>query len=79
MADDTNFMDFHTCVKTIQKQKCYGLKKLPNRLNANKISLNVSKTKKQLDHEVKTKLNGKKLYQNDPVKNLETHLNTNLT
>lgn len=79
MADDTNFMDFHTCVKTIQKEIIHGLKKLPNRLNANKISLNVSKIKKQLDHEVKTKLNGQKLYQNDPVKNLETHLNTNLT
>ena len=79
MADDTNFMDFQTSVKTIQKQTSYDLKELSNQLNAYKISLNVSKIKKQLDHEVKTTLNGKKLYQTDPLKNLETHLNPNLT
>ena len=46
MADDINFMDFQTSVKTIQKQTSYDLKELSNQLNAYKISLNVSKIKK---------------------------------
>ena len=54
---DTNPLNFNSCVKSINKQVNYELKKLSNWLKANKISLNVGKTelvlftssKKQLD------------------------------
>ena len=58
-ADDTNLMNFRTLVITINKQINHNLKNLSN-LNANKISLNASKTelvmfnsnKNHLDHEL---------------------------
>ena len=70
-ADDTNLLDFNSCVKAINKQVNYDLKNLPNWLKANKISLNAGKTelvlftssKKQLDCDSKIKLNGKRLYE----------------
>ena len=43
-ADDTKLMNFRISVKTINKQKNHDLKSLSNWLNADKISLNVSKT-----------------------------------
>ena len=56
----------------------YDLKNLSNWLNANKITLNVTKTelvifkpkRKKLDFEFKIKLNGKKLFQTNSVKYL---------
>ena len=70
-ADDTNLLNFNSCVKFINKQVNYDLRNLSNWLKANKISLNVGKTelvlftssKKQLDCDLKIELNGKKLYE----------------
>ena len=70
-ADDTNLLNFNSCVKSINKQVNYDLKNLSNWLKANKILLNVGKTelmlftssKKQLDCDLKIKLNGKRLYE----------------
>ena len=77
-ADDTNVLNFNSCVKSSNKQVNYDLKNLSNWLKANKISLNVGKTelvlftssKKQLDCDLKIKLNGKRLYETDSVKYL---------
>ena len=71
-ADDTNLLNVNSCVKPINKPVNYDLKNLSNWLKANKISLNVGKTelvlftssKKQLDCDLKIKLNGKRLYEN---------------
>ena len=75
-------MNFQASIKTINKKITHDLKNLSNRLNANRIALNVSKTeldmlgpaKKQLGHELKIKLIGEKLYQTDSVKYLGIHL-----
>ena len=56
-ADDTNLLNFNSCVKSLNKQINYDLKNLSNWLEANATSLNVGKTelvlftssKKQLD------------------------------
>ena len=77
-ADDTNLLNFDSCVKSTNKQVNYDLKNLSNWLKTNKISLNASKTelvlftlpKKQLDCDLKIKLNGKRLYDTDSVKYL---------
>ena len=63
-ADEVNF---NSCVKPINKQVNYDPKTLVNWLKANKIVLNIGKTelllfklpKKQLDCDLKIKLNGK--------------------
>ena len=44
-ADDTNLLNYNNSVKRMNKQVNQGLKNLANRLNVNKICLNVSKTK----------------------------------
>ena len=75
-------MTFQASVKAISEQINHDRKNLSNWLNANKIALNVNKNelgmfsppKKQLDHELKLKLNDKKLHQTDSVKYLEIHL-----
>ena len=68
-ADDTNPLNFNSCVKSINKQVKYDfIKNLSNWLKTNKISLNVGKTelvlftslKKQRNCDLKIKLNGKK-------------------
>ena len=77
-ADDTNLLKFNSCAKSINKQVNYDLKNLSNWLRTNKILLNVGKTelvlftssKKQLDCDLKIKLNGKRLHETDSV----THL-----
>ena len=81
-ADDTD-----SCVNSINKQVNCDLKNLSNWLKANKISLNVGKTelvlftlsKKQLDCDLKIKLNGKKLYETDSVKYLGIQIDKRLT
>ena len=63
-------MDLRPSVKTINKQINHDLKNLSNWLNANKMLsmsvkenlLNLVHLKKQLNHELKIKLNDKKLY-----------------
>ena len=86
-ADDTNLLNVNSCVKSINKQVNYDLKNLSDWLKANKISLNVGKTelvlftssKKQLDCDLKIKLNGKRLYETDSVKYLGIHIDKRLT
>ena len=86
-ADDTNLMNFQDSIKTMNKQINHDLNYLSNWLNANKIVLNVSKSKlvmfgppkKQLDHELKIKLNDKTLHHTDSVQYLKIHLDKYLT
>ena len=42
-ADDTNLLNFNSCVKSIKKQVSYDQKNLSNWLKSNKILLNVGK------------------------------------
>ena len=84
---DTNFLNFNSCVKYINKQVNYDLKNFSNWLKASKISLNVGKSvlvlftssKKQLDCDLKIKLNGKRLYETDSVKYLGIQIDKRLT
>ena len=76
-ADDTNLLYTHNSVKKINNLVNFGLKDLPNFLNASKISQNVSKIKlmfktrmKKIDFDLKLKLNGKRFYPNKSVKYL---------
>ena len=86
-ADDIDLLNFNNCVKSINKQVNYDLKNLSNWLKANKISLNVGKTelvlftssKKQLDCDLKIKLNGKRLNETDSVKYLGIQIEKRLT
>ena len=86
-ADDANLVNLNSCVKSINKQVNYDLKNLSNWLKANKISLNVGETelvlftsfKKQLDCDLKIKLNGKRLYETDSVKYLGIKIDKRLT
>ena len=84
-ADDTNLLNFNSCVKSINKQVNYDLQNLSNWLKANKISLNVGKTvlftssKKKLDCDLKIKLTGKKLYETDLVTYLGIQIYKRLT
>lgn len=76
IPDDTNFPKFNSCVKFIQKQVNQDLQNLEDWLNANKICLNVGKTelvlfrssKKLLECDLKSKLNGKRFNESDSVK-----------
>ena len=71
-ADDTNLVHI---IKSPQKLNKLFNATLTNWLNANKISLNVSKTElvtfklqmKYMDFDLKIKLNGKRLYPTDSV------------
>ena len=86
-ADDTNLLNFNSCVKSINKQVNYDLKSLSNWLQANKISPNVGKTelvfftssKKQLECDLKIKFNGKRFYETDSVKYLGIQIDKRLT
>ena len=85
LADDSNLLNFNSCVKSINKQVNYDLKNVSNSLKVNKISLNVGKTKlalftsskEQLDCDLKIKLNGKRLY--DSVEYLGIQIDKRLT
>ena len=88
-SDDTNLLIIDKSLKRLNKLLNIDLKNLTNWLNANKISLNVSKTEliifnpkgKPLDFNMKIKLNGKRLYPTDSVRYLgvktESKLNWN--
>ena len=77
-ADDTNLLIINKSLKRLNKLLNSDLKNLTNWLNANKISLGVSKTeliifkpkRKPLDFNMKIKLNGKRLCPTDSVKYL---------
>ena len=77
-ADDTNLLNINKPSQKLNKLINADLKNSTNWLNADKLSLNVSKTelvifkpkKKQVDFDIKMKLNGKRLYPTDSPKNL---------
>ena len=85
-ANDKNLLNFNICVKFISKQVDNALNNLASRLKTNKFSLNDGKTevvlfappKKQLDWDLKIKLNRKRLYETDSFKYLEVHINKRL-
>ena len=88
-ADDTNLLITNKSLKHIRKLLNLDLCFLSKWLRANKISLNCSKTelmifrhpRKQINYELKLKINGRKLYPSDYVKYLgiliDPHLNWN--
>ena len=86
-ADDTNLLNFDSCLISINKQVMYDRKNLSNWLKANKVLLNVGKTelvvftssKKKLDCDLKTNLNGKRLYETDSVNYLGIQIDKRLT
>ena len=85
-ADDTNLLIINKSLKRLNKLLNIDLKNLTNWLNANKISLNVSKTeliifkpkRKPLDFNMKIKLNGKRLYPADSVRYLGVKIDNEL-
>ena len=85
-VDDTNLLIINKSLKRSNKPLNIDLKKLTNSTNANKISLNVSKTeliifkakRKPLAFNMKIKLNGKRLYPTDSVKYLEVKIDSKL-
>ena len=85
-ADDTNLLIINKSVKRLNKLLNINLKNLTNWFNANKISLNVSKTeliifkpkRKLPDFNMKIKLNGKRLYPTDSVRYLGVTIDSNL-
>lgn len=86
-ADDTGILNSNTNLKTIEKQLNIDLKSLYKWLCASKISLNVTKTvvvlfhqnKKDLNYDLKLKLNGKYLEHSESVKYLGLQLDQNLS
>ena len=86
-ADDTNFLINNRSLKQLKKHLNHDLHQLCNWLKANKISLNSGKTElmifrhpnKQLNYDLKVKINGKKLLPSKSVKYLgiilDPHLN----
>ena len=78
-AGDASILNVNSSVKSINKQFDYDLK---NFLKASKIFINVGKTEialftspnKQLDNDLKIKLNGKGIYKTDSVKCLASHI-----
>ena len=86
-ADDTNFLHINDPIKKLNKAANSDLRNLTNWLNANKISLNVSKTElilfkpkmKKLDFDLKLRLNGKRIYPTKSVKYLGIKTDENLT
>ena len=85
-ADDTNLLIVGKTLKKIQKQINIDLKLLCKWLKANKISINTSKTelivfrdpKKKSPHELKIKIDGKKLIPSTSVKYLVYRLSPKL-
>ena len=86
-ADDTNLLSIDKSLKVLCKKVNYDLKGITNWLNANRISLNVSKTefiifrkpRNIVDYEIKIKLNGKRLYSSSYIKYLGVLLDEHLS
>ena len=86
-ADDTNLVIKNNSLKQLKKQLNLDLRSLNNWLKANKISLNSGKTEliifrhinKQINYDLKIKINGKRIYPSSHVKYLgifiDSHLN----
>jgi hypothetical protein len=85
-ADDTNLLYVSKTLKSLNKRINIDLKLLCHWLNANKISLNKTKTEyvlfkhpcKALDYNLKIKINGMKLYPSQHIKYLGVFLDQNL-
>ena len=77
-ADDTTLLYFNSSTKKLNRVVNFDMKHLSDWLNINEIFLNVQKTelvifkqkRKILDHEIKIKLNRKRLYPTPSVKYL---------
>ena len=87
-AEDTNLLLINNdSIKKLNKAVNFDLKNVTNWFNANKISLNVSKTElilfkskmKKLDFDLKLKLDGKILHPTKSVKYLGINIDENLT
>ena len=86
-TDHTNLQYISEYIKQLNKFVNFNLKNLSNWLNANKISLNVSKTEliifeprmKKLDFDLKLKLNGKRIHPTKSVKHLGIKIDESLT
>ena len=86
-ADDTDLLNDISSVKRMNKQVNQDFKNLTNWLNANKIFLNVSKTKivlfkssrKLTDCRLKLKVNGERLYPTNSVKYLGINIDDNFS
>ena len=85
-VDDTNLLHFNGSTKKLNRLVDLDMKHLSVWLNANKIPLNVQKTelvifkqkRKITDHEIKVKLNRKRLYATLSIKYLEIKIDGNL-
>ena len=85
-ADDSNLLNINKSPQKLNKLINADLKNLTYWLNANKISLNVSKTelvyfkpkKKHMDFDLKIKLTGKRLYPTDSLKYLGVRIDNKL-
>ena len=85
-VDDTKLQHFNSSTKKLNRLVNLDMKHLSVWLNANKISLNVQKTelvifkqkRKILDHEIKIKLNSKRLFPRPSVKCLGVKIDENL-
>lgn len=86
-ADDTNLICFNKSLKSLSKRINIDLKLLTQWLNANKISLNASKTEytlfrhklKQVNYDFRIKMNGKRIFPSDAIKYLGIFLDSNLS
>ena len=86
-ADDTNLLNKSKSIKKLNIFINFDLKNLSNWLNANKISLTVSKTElimfkprmKKVDFDLKLKLNRKRLYPTKSIKHLGIEIDESLT
>ena len=85
-ADDTNLLHFSKSMTKLNKYVNLDMKNLTDWLNANKISLNVQKTKlvilkhqrKKIDSYVKINFSRKRLYPTDSVRYLGIRIDENL-
>ena len=85
-ADDTNLLITGKSLKSKKKRTNIDLKLLCNWLKANKISLNSSKTEailfrhpnKNIDYDLKLKIDGKRIFLTNSVKYLGIHLDQHL-
>ena len=86
-ADDTNLLHFSDSLKQMAKQMNLDLKLLCHWLNANKISLNASKTeyivfkhaRKPINYDFRLFINGKRLIPSDCIKHLGIKLDSDLS
>ena len=86
-ADDTNLLCINKSLKLLCKKINYDLRGITHWLNANRISLNISKTefvvfrspRKIIDFDIKIKVNGQRIYQSSYIKYLGVYLDEHLS